>query len=80
MDIIFGIIKNIITLTLSSFLYGIYKCIIDKTENYEKLQMFLKCLLKCLENDWIKCVFDILFGIFIIYISTKIDPFQPIFD
>ena len=80
LDIIFGIIKNIITLTLSSFLYGIYKCIIDKTENYEKLQMFLKCLLKCLENDWIKCVFDILFGIFIIYISTKIDPFQPIFD
>jgi len=80
LDIIIGIIKNIITLTLSSLLYGIYKCIIDKTENYEKLHMFMKCLLKCLGNDWIKCVFDILFGIFIIYMCTKIDPFQPIFD
>jgi hypothetical protein len=80
LDIIFGIIKNIITLLLSSFLYGIYKYTIDITENCKKLQWVLKFLLRYLDNDWIKFVFDILFGIFIIYISTKINAFQSIFD
>jgi len=80
MDIIFGIIKNIFTLILSGFLNGIYKYIIDKTENYEKLQWFLKWLLKYLENDWIKYAFNFLFGIFIIFISIKIDASQSIFD
>jgi len=75
-----GLLMDLIISLAKSFLYSIYKYILERTCKNKCLYKFLKVLYDLFEQKFAVFIFEVVIEILIIYISKQFKSFQNLFD
>ena len=73
-----GLLMNLIISLVKSFLYGIYKYILERIYNNECFYKFLNALYDLFDQKFVVFIFEVFIEILIIHISKQFNYFQNI--